>query len=141
MTNDYPEYAVILKELNEKKFAIVNASFGSEINITTMIQCLYTKRYGKIGCSQRRDVGAISLAHIVAERMSLKLGIDVGYVTSYEQKASDNTTIKFMSDYILLKEFLFDPKLILQYSILIIEAHTEITVLNELLFSHLKTLG
>ncbi|EJD74781.1 D-tyrosyl-tRNA(Tyr) deacylase [Loa loa] len=77
----------------------------------------------KIGVTQPRRIAAVTLANRVAEEKSCKLGTDVGYVVRFDDMTDSETKIKYMTDGILLREFMSDP-LLTQYSILMIdEAH------------------
>jgi len=68
----------------------------------------YTKR-GKVGCTQPRRVAAMSVAARVAEEMGVKLGAEVGYSIRFEDFTSDKTILKYMTDGMLLREFLTEP--------------------------------
>ncbi|KAL4003847.1 putative ATP-dependent RNA helicase DHX35 [Acanthocheilonema viteae] len=77
----------------------------------------------KIGVTQPRRIAAVTLANRVAEEKSCRLGADVGYVVRFDDMTDSETKIKYMTDGILLREFMSDP-LLTQYSILMIdEAH------------------
>ncbi|PAV67914.1 hypothetical protein WR25_21939 isoform A [Diploscapter pachys] len=76
-----------------------------------------------IGVTQPRRVAVVTLATRVAEEKDVILGQDVGYTVRFDDVTDDETKIKFMTDGILLREFLTDP-LLSKYSILMIdEAH------------------
>ncbi|CAN1351274.1 Pre-mRNA-splicing factor ATP-dependent RNA helicase DEAH1 [Linum perenne] len=70
----------------------------------------YTK-LGKIGCTQPRRVAAMSVAARVSQEMGVKLGHEVGYSIRFEDCTSDKTIIKYMTDGMLLREFLGEPDL------------------------------
>ncbi|CAG9537679.1 unnamed protein product [Cercopithifilaria johnstoni] len=77
----------------------------------------------KIGVTQPRRIAAVMLANRVAEEKLCRLGADVGYVVRFDDMTDSGTKIKYMTDGILLREFMSDP-LLTQYSILMIdEAH------------------
>lgn len=82
---------------------------------TTQIpQYLYESGYnklGKIGCTQPRRVAAMSVAARVAQEVGVKLGHEVGYSIRFEDCTSDKTDIKYMTDGMLLREFLSEPDL------------------------------
>eukprot|EP01083_Nonionella_stella_P214232 772023_1 len=61
---------------------------------------------GKIGCTQPRRVAAMSVAARVAEEMNVKLGHEVGYSIRFENCTSKKTNIVYMTDGMLLREFL-----------------------------------
>ena len=64
-----------------------------------------------IGCTQPRRVAAMSVAARVAEEMKKKLGNEVGYSIRFEDCTSERTIIKYMTDGMLLREFLSEPDL------------------------------
>ena len=66
---------------------------------------------GKIGCTQPRRVAAMSVAARVAEEVGCKLGQEVGYSIRFEDCTSDKTVLKYMTDGMLLREFLGEPDL------------------------------
>jgi hypothetical protein len=82
---------------------------------TTQIpQYLYEAGYGKagkIGCTQPRRVAAMSVAARVAVEMGVKLGAETGYSIRFEDCTSDKTVVKYMTDGMLLREFLSEPDL------------------------------
>lgn len=71
----------------------------------------YTRDGKKIGCTQPRRVAAMSVAARVAEEMGKKLGNEVGYSIRFEDCTSERTVIKYMTDGMLLREFLSEPDL------------------------------
>lgn len=65
----------------------------------------------------------MSVAKRVADEMGVRLGGEVGYSIRFEDCTSEKTIIKYMTDGMLLREFLSEPDLH-SYSVLIIdEAH------------------
>ena len=81
---------------------------------TQLPQYLHEAGYsklGKIGCTQPRRVAAMSVAARVAVEMGVKLGNEVGYSIRFEDCTSDKTIVKYMTDGMLLREFLSEPDL------------------------------
>ncbi len=78
----------------------------------------------RIGCTQPRRIAATSVASRVADELGVALGQEVGYQIRFEDRTDkERTTVKFMTDGILLAETRGDP-LLRQYDTLIIdEAH------------------
>jgi len=64
-----------------------------------------------IGCTQPRRVAAMSVAARVVEEMNKKLGNEVGYSIRFEDCTSERTIVKYMTDGMLLREFLSEPDL------------------------------
>ena len=61
----------------------------------------------------------MSVAARVSQEMDCKLGQEVGYSIRFEDCTSDKTVIKYMTDGMLLREFLTEPDL-KSYSIMMI---------------------
>ncbi|KAJ3289529.1 hypothetical protein HK104_007398 [Borealophlyctis nickersoniae] len=100
----------------------------------------YTKGGKKIGCTQPRRVAAMSVAARVAEEMGTKLGYEVGYSIRFEDCTSDKTVLKYMTDGMLLREFLTEPDLA-GYSCLIIDEAHERTLHTDILFGLVKDIA
>ena len=95
----------------------------------------YTANGQKVGCTQPRRVAAMSVAARVAEEMGTKVGYEVGYSIRFEDCTSDKTIIlKYMTDGMLLREFLTEPDLA-GYSALIIDEAHETTLSTDVLFA------
>ncbi|CAN1305669.1 Pre-mRNA-splicing factor ATP-dependent RNA helicase DEAH1 [Linum perenne] len=92
----------------------------------------YTK-LGKIGCTQPRRVAAMSVAARVSEEMGVKLGHEVGYSIRFEDCTSEKTIIKYMTDGMLLREFLGEPDLA-SYSVIMVDEAHERTLSTDILF-------
>ena len=76
-----------------------------------LVEAGYTKDGKKVGCTQPRRVAAMSVAARVAEEMCVKLGNEVGYSIRFEDCCSEKTVVKYMTDGMLLREFLSEPDL------------------------------
>ncbi|KAH3830761.1 hypothetical protein DPMN_104013 [Dreissena polymorpha] len=94
----------------------------------------------KVGCTQPRRVAAMSVAARVAEEMGFKLGNEVGYSIRFEDCTSERTVIKYMTDGMLLREFLTEPDL-KTYSVLIIDEAHERTLHTDVLFGLVKDIA
>ena len=92
---------------------------------------------GRIGCTQPRRVAAMSVAARVAEEVGTKVGYEVGYSIRFEDCTSDKTVLKYMTDGMLLREFLTEPDLA-GYSALIIDEAHERTLSTDILFALVK---
>ena len=64
-----------------------------------------------IGCTQPRRVAAVSVAKRVAEEYGCSLGAEVGYSIRFEDCTSAETIIKYMTDGMLMREYLADNDL------------------------------
>lgn len=100
----------------------------------------YTKNGLKVGCTQPRRVAAMSVAARVAEEMGVKVGNEVGYAIRFEDATSDKTVLKYMTDGMLLREFLTEPDLGAYSALMIDEAH-ERTLHTDILFGLVKDIA
>ena len=129
----------LLKAIKDHQVLIVVADTGSG-KTTQIPQYLhevgYTK-FGKIGVTQPRRVAAMSVAARVSQEVGCKLGHEVGYSIRFEDCSSERTLIKYMTDGMLLREFLNEPDL-QSYSVLIIDEAHERTLHTDILFGLVK---
>lgn len=78
---------------------------------------------GRIGLTQPRRIAAVSVSMRIAQEIGCELGGEVGYAIRFDDKTSEDTVVKVMTDGILLQESRSD-KLYEQYQVIIIdEAH------------------
>ncbi|KAJ9116307.1 hypothetical protein QFC22_004747 [Naganishia vaughanmartiniae] len=133
----------LLEAIAEHQILIVEAETGSG-KTTQLPQYLheagYTKDGMKVGCTQPRRVAAMSVAARVAEEMGVRLGQEVGYSIRFEDATSDKTVLKYMTDGMLLREFLTDPELSTYSALVIDEAH-ERTLSTDILFGLIKDIA
>ncbi|GCC40373.1 hypothetical protein chiPu_0023993 [Chiloscyllium punctatum] len=94
----------------------------------------------KIGCTQPRRVAAMSVAARVAQEIGVKLGNEVGYSIRFEDCTSERTVLKYMTDGMLLREFLTEPDLA-GYSVVIIDEAHERTLHTDILFGLIKDIS
>ncbi len=141
-----PVYALrteLLDAIAEYQVLIVVGETGSG-KTTQLPQFLheagYTKNGKKVGCTQPRRVAAMSVAARVAEEMGVRLGRECGYSIRFEDCTSDDTVIKYMTDGMLLREFLTEPDLS-SYSALIIDEAHERTLSTDVLFGLVKDIA
>ena len=105
-----------------------------------LVEAGYTETGKKIGCTQPRRVAAMSVAARVAEEMNVKLGNEVGYSIRFEDCSSEKTIVKYMTDGMLLREFLCEPDLE-SYSVMIVDEAHERTVHTDILFGLIKDIA
>ncbi|KAK2441771.1 pre-mRNA-splicing factor ATP-dependent RNA helicase DEAH1 [Trifolium repens] len=99
----------------------------------------YTK-HGMIACTQPRRVAAMSVAARVAHELGVKLGHEVGYSIRFEDCTSDKTILKYMTDGMLLREFLGEPDLA-SYSVVMVDEAHERTLSTDILFALVKDIS
>lgn len=133
----------LLKAISEYQVLIIVGETGS--GKTTQIpqylhEAGYTKDGLKVGCTQPRRVAAMSVAARVAEEMGVKVGNEVGYSIRFEDATSDKTILKYMTDGMLLREFLTEPDLGAYSALMIDEAH-ERTLHTDILFGLVKDIA
>uniref|UniRef100_A0A915ETX1 RNA helicase n=1 Tax=Ditylenchus dipsaci TaxID=166011 RepID=A0A915ETX1_9BILA len=122
---------------------IIEGETGSG-KTTQLPQFLYEEGFcddnKRVGCTQPRRVAAMSVASRVAEEKSCKLGGLVGYTIRFEDCTSERTLIKYMTDGMLLREFLNEPDLA-SYSVLMIDEAHERTLHTDVLFGLVKDIA
>ncbi|KAH9042047.1 pre-mRNA splicing factor [Lactarius pseudohatsudake] len=133
----------LLQAIHEHQVLIVVAETGSG-KTTQLPQYLHEAGYTaggmKVGCTQPRRVAAMSVAARVAEEMGTKVGYEVGYSIRFEDATSDKTVLKYMTDGMLLREFLTEPDLAGYAALIIDEAH-ERTLSTDILFALVKDIA
>ncbi|CAM9817323.1 unnamed protein product [Heterosigma akashiwo] len=110
---------------------------GKTTQMTQYMAELGFTQKGIIGCTQPRRVAAMSVAKRVAEEHGTGLGQAVGYTIRFEDCTSPETIIKYMTDGMLMREYLADNDLTRYSAIMLDEAH-ERTIHTDVLFGLLK---
>lgn len=131
----------LLKAFEENQLLVVIGETGSG-KTTQMTQYLAELGYcdkGMIGCTQPRRVAAISVAKRVAEECGCRVGEFVGYTIRFEDCTSLQTRIKYMTDGMLMREYLAD-NMLSRYSVIILDEAHERTIHTDVLFALLKKL-
>lgn len=93
-----------------------------------------------IACTQPRRVAAMSVSKRVSEELDVELGEEVGYSIRFEDMTGTKTVLKYMTDGMLLREFLGEPDLASYSAIILDEAH-ERTLHTDILFGLLKDIA
>uniref|UniRef100_A0A671VM48 RNA helicase n=1 Tax=Sparus aurata TaxID=8175 RepID=A0A671VM48_SPAAU len=139
----FPYREDLLAAIKEHQILVIEGETGSG-KTTQIPQYLledgYTQGGMKIGCTQPRRVAAMSVAARVAQEMSVKLGNEVGYSIRFEDCTSERTVLKYMTDGMLLREFLTEPDLA-SYSVVIIDEAHERTLHTDILFGLIKDIA
>uniref|UniRef100_A0A8R1E1W4 RNA helicase n=1 Tax=Caenorhabditis japonica TaxID=281687 RepID=A0A8R1E1W4_CAEJA len=141
-----PVYAfreAFIEAVKEHQVLIIEGETGSG-KTTQLPQYLYEAGFcegGKrIGCTQPRRVAAMSVSARVAEEVGCKLGTQVGYSIRFEDCTSEKTVLKYMTDGMLLREFLNEPDLS-SYSVMMIDEAHERTLHTDILFGLVKDIA
>ncbi|VDP08434.1 unnamed protein product, partial [Soboliphyme baturini] len=139
----YPFKEDLIKAVSEHQIIIIEGETGSG-KTTQIPQYLHEAGYcadgKKVGCTQPRRVAAMSVAARVAYEMNVKLGLQVGYSIRFEDCTSEKTLIKYMTDGMLLREFLSEPDM-QGYSVIIIDEAHERTLHTDILFGLVKDIA
>ncbi|XP_031371555.1 pre-mRNA-splicing factor ATP-dependent RNA helicase DEAH1 [Punica granatum] len=138
----YPYREELLQAIETHQVLIIVGETGS--GKTTQIpqylhEAGYTKK-GKIACTQPRRVAAMSVAARVSQEMGVKLGHEVGYSIRFEDCTSEKTILKYMTDGMLLREFLGEPDLA-SYSVVMVDEAHERTLSTDILFGLVKDIS
>jgi len=132
-----------LQAVHDYQILIIVGETGSG-KTTQLPQYLYEAGYckdgKKVGCTQPRRVAAMSVAARVAEEVGVKVGNEVGYAIRFEDATTDKTVLKYMTDGMLLREFLTEPDLA-GYSCLMIDEAHERTLHTDILFGLVKDIA
>ena len=94
---------------------------------------------GVIGHTQPRRIAARSVAARIAQELGRPLGSIVGYKVRFDEKLSDETAVKLMTDGILLAEMQTD-RWLSQYDTIIIDEAHERSLNIDFLMGYLKRL-
>ena len=131
----------IVDAIRDNPVVIVAGETGSGKSTQLPKLCLAAGRgqRGLIGCTQPRRIAARSVARRVAEEMGSELGQQVGYQVRFNEQASADSYIKFMTDGILLAEIHRDRHLDAYDTLIIDEAH-ERSLNIDFLLGYLKQL-
>ncbi len=139
----YPYREELLEAVRKYPILIIVGETGSG-KTTQVMQYLMEEGFasdGKmIGCTQPRRVAAMSVAARVAVEKGVKLGREVGYSIRFEECSCEKTQLKYMTDGMLLREFLTSPELD-RYSVMMIDEAHERTLHTDVLFGLVKDIS
>lgn len=115
----------ILSAIAEHQVVIIAGETGSGKTTQIPKMCLELGRgvRGLIGHTQPRRLAARTVAERISEELEQSIGESVGYVIRFDDRVSDSTAIKLMTDGILLAELQRDRLLRAYDTIIIDEAH------------------
>jgi RNA helicase HrpA len=121
----YQQKERILQALKDHQVIVVESPTGS--GKTTQLPIILHEagysRNGLIGVTQPRRIAALSVSDFIARQLGVKVSGLVGYKMRFEDRTSDETAIKIMTDGILLQEMKLDPALSRYGVIMVDEAH------------------
>ncbi|KAF9673682.1 hypothetical protein SADUNF_Sadunf10G0049600 [Salix dunnii] len=131
----------IMKTVEDNAVVVIIGETGSGKS-TQLSQMLHRRGYTKSGIiavTQPRRVAAVSVARRVAQELGVTLGEEVGYAIRFEDRTSDLTRIKYLTDGVLLRECLSNPELD-QYSVIILDEAHERSLNTDILLGLVKRL-
>ncbi|XP_020225788.1 pre-mRNA-splicing factor ATP-dependent RNA helicase DEAH1 [Cajanus cajan] len=138
----HPYRDELLQAVQEHQVLIIVGETGSG-KTTQIPQYLHEAgftKHGMIACTQPRRVAAMSVAARVSQEMGVKLGHEVGYSIRFEDCTSEKTILKYMTDGMLLREFLGEPDLA-SYSVVMVDEAHERTLSTDILFGLVKDIA
>ena len=103
-----------------------------------MLETEYIKT-GLVAVTQPRRIAAISVAQRVSEETDTILGEIIGYSVRFDERSTQQTLIKYMTDGMLIRELMLDNSLKKFSTVILDEAH-ERTLNNDILMGVLKQL-
>ena len=112
---------------------------GKTTQIPKMCLSLGLGATGLIGHTQPRRIAARSVATRIAEELNTPLGDIIGYQVRFNDKVSENTRVKLMTDGVLLAELQRD-RLLQKYEVIIIDEAHERSLNIDFLLGLLKRL-
>ncbi|XP_015076967.1 probable pre-mRNA-splicing factor ATP-dependent RNA helicase DEAH4 [Solanum pennellii] len=131
----------IVETVKENPVVVVIGETGSGKS-TQLPRILYRRGYAKSGIiavTQPRRVAAVSVSRRVAQEQNVRIGEEVGYAIRFEDRTSEKTRIKYLTDGVLLRESLFNPELN-QYSVIILDEAHERSLNTDILLGLMKRL-
>ena len=139
----YPYREGLIKAVEDHQVVVIVGETGSG-KTTQIPQYMWEAGFGgksqKIGCTQPRRVAAMSVATRVAEEAGVKLGHEVGYTIRFEDCTNEKTRVKYMTDGMLLREFLGEPDLA-SYAVMMVDEAHERTLHTDVLFGLVKDIA
>lgn len=131
----------IMETVEKNPVTVIIGETGSGKS-TQLSQMLFRRGYadsGMIGVTQPRRVAAVSVARRVAQELGVRLGEEVGYAIRFEDRTSEKTRIKYLTDGVLLRESLSNPELS-AYSVIILDEAHERSLNTDILLGLVKRL-
>lgn len=131
----------IVETVDQNPVVVIIGETGSGKS-TQLSQMLHRKGYtnsGIVAVTQPRRVAAVSVSRRVAQELGVRLGEEVGYAIRFEDRTSERTRIKYLTDGVLLRESLSNPELN-QYSVIILDEAHERSLNTDILLGLMKRL-
>ena len=131
----------IMELIRDNQVVVIAGETGSgkTTQIPKMLLELGRGRRGLIGHTQPRRIAARTVAERIAHELGQDIGETVGYAIRFDDRVTDTTAVKLMTDGILLAEMQRDRYLNAYDTIIIDEAH-ERSLNIDFLLGYLKRL-
>ena len=131
----------IMAAVRDNQVVVIAGETGSgkTTQIPKMLLEMGRGRRGMIGHTQPRRLAARTVAERIADELGQDIGQSVGYAIRFDDRVSDSTAVKLMTDGILLAEMQRDRFLNAYDTIIIDEAH-ERSLNIDFLLGYLKRL-
>ena len=91
----------------------------------------------RICVTQPRRVATISMAKRICYERRKVLGREISYAIRFDDRCSEHTRLRYVTDGILVRECIEDP-LILKYNVVILDEAHERSLYTDVLFSLIK---
>lgn len=131
----------IVETVEKNPVVVVIGETGSGKS-TQLSQILHRRGFTNSGCiavTQPRRVAAVTVSRRVSQELNVRLGEEVGYAIRFEDRTSEKTIIKYLTDGVLLRESLSNPELS-QYSVIILDEAHERSLNTDILLGLMKRL-
>lgn len=141
-TSDLPIHAFkndLIRSVKNFSTTVVVGETGSGKSTQLPQFLLDTGLYKCVVCTQPRRVAAVTVAKRVAEERNGTIGQEVGYSIRFEDCTSKKTKLKFVTDGVLLREFMNDRDLN-RYSVIILDEAHERSLQTDIIMGLLKQL-
>ncbi len=115
----------IIDSLSEHRTIVVESPTGSgkTTQLPIILHNAGFSEKGVLGVTQPRRIAAVSVSEYIAEQLGSELPGMVGYKMRFHDETAPETSIKVMTDGILLQELKTDPYLSAYSTIIVDEAH------------------
>ncbi|XP_047091854.1 probable pre-mRNA-splicing factor ATP-dependent RNA helicase DEAH4 [Lolium rigidum] len=137
--SEHEDEIVAAVEANPVIVVIGETGSGKSTQLSQILHRRGYTRRGAIAVTQPRRVAAVSVSRRVAQELGVPLGEEVGYAIRFEDRTSEKTSIKYLTDGVLLRESLSNPEL-RQYSVIILDEAHERSLNTDILLGLMKRL-
>jgi HrpA-like RNA helicase len=137
--HQYKEQIVKSVQAHQTTILVGETGTGKSTQLPQFLAEYFGKEGKCVVCTQPRRVAAVTIAQKVASEQGCHVGEKVGYSIRFEDKCSNKTRIKFVTDGVLLRECMGDPKLS-KYSVVILDEAHERSLQTDILMGLLRNM-